>query len=209
MRGTRTLGLSILLSILLLAGGVSALPMMTIDVAGGDPADDVTADGTFSGPDVNGVMFWSLDQSQAIVEGGNQLGMLNSWTVSSKEDPYVTNNVNLTNTTGITQTYMATVLLPIPATAYNAVISSSVGATITDSNGNNSMALNDDGFVAFYRGQVNGGTLLNLSPVPLTGANCSPFPNQPAAARPTPTASRSWPPARASRTTSRSCCASR
>ncbi len=164
------------------AGTASALPTMTIDVAGGDPAQVVTGDGTFSGPDVNGVTFWSLDESQAIIEGGNQLGLLESWTVSSKDDPFVTNNITIQNTTNATQIYMATVFLPITAFNYNAVISSSVGASITDGGGgaaNNSMLLDDDGTNAFYRGQVNGTTVLTLSPVPMTTADCEPFPNQP------------------------------
>lgn len=176
----RTLGLVCLFSITLLAGAASALPTITIDVLDivGGP-EDVTGDGTFSPlvPAPGQTYFWSLDQSQAIAEGG---GTLNSWTVSADEDAaYVTNNINLTNTDVVTHTYLATVVLPIPAFAYNSVVSSSVGVTITDSNANNSMLVGEEGGFTMYRGQINGATALSLALGPVTTANCSPFPNQP------------------------------
>lgn len=170
----RTLGLVCSFSILLLAGAASALPTITIDVLtiGGGP-QDVTADGTFTTPNPPGeVYFWALDEPQAIAEGG---GLLNSWTVSAKEDPYVTNNVNLTNTTGLTHTYLASVVLPTGGDAYNSIISSSVGVTVTDSDGNSVMSLQENGF-SMYRGQINGVTALPLTLGPLTTANCQPFP---------------------------------
>ncbi len=170
----RTLGLVCSFS-MLLAGAASALPTITIDVLDivGGP-QDVTADGTFNTPNPPGqVYFWALDASQAIAEGG---GQLNSWTVSAKEDPFVTNNVNLTNTDNVSHIYLASVLLPTGGDAYNSIISSSVGVTITDSNGNNSMLIAEEGGIPMYRGQINGVTELGLPLGPLTTADCQPFP---------------------------------
>jgi hypothetical protein len=171
-----------LFGLLLLAGAASALPTISIDVLpGGAGPQDVTPDGTFTTPNPPGeVYFWSLDAPEAITEC---CGFLNSWTVSAKEglnSPpttgiYVTNNINLTNTDTVAHTYLATVVLPISGTNYNAIKPSSVGATITDSNGNNSMALSEDG-ASFYRGQINGVTALSLSVGPLSTADC-PFPS--------------------------------
>ena len=47
---------------------------------------------------------------------------ITGWTASLDIDPFVSNNVTVTNTSGVTQTSVATVLLAIPAFAYGTVI---------------------------------------------------------------------------------------
>jgi hypothetical protein len=122
---------------------------------------------------VNGVPVWSLTGDYAVQ---NEFDVT-SWTASLKVDPFVTNNITVTNTSGVTQTFVATVLLPIPAFAYNTVINSSVGVTATDSNGDGTLSFANFGATPIYQGLVNLGSVLPLNPafpvpVPLTVASC-------------------------------------
>ncbi|MGH9203114.1 MAG: hypothetical protein ACRD2A_17955, partial [Vicinamibacterales bacterium] len=145
------------------------------------PMVDVT-DGYTGPPDENGVARWWLGATEAnpysITIDGQELGRITNWTASLKEDPFVTNNINITNTTAFNIVYIASVIMPIPAFAYDEIVFSSVGVTATDSNGDNIMLVDEDGGLAFYRGRVNGVTLLSLTPpaIPITTADCSPTP---------------------------------
>src|SRR5262249_27651515 len=93
--------------------------------------------------------------------------------------PAVSNNITIENTTNATHTYLATVVLPIPAAAYDSVINSSVGVTFTDGGsgaGDNSLLLQENGG-AMDQGQINGSTVLPLNLGPYTTADCSPNPS--------------------------------
>jgi hypothetical protein len=83
----------------------------------------------------------------------------------------------VTNNTGVTQTFIATVLLPIPAFNYNEVVFSSLGVTATDSNGDGTLNFAQSGATPIYQGTVNGSTVLPLNPLinPITLADCLPF----------------------------------
>jgi hypothetical protein len=97
-----------------------------------------------------------------------------SWSTTYELDPFVTNNIVLTNTMAVPQNYILSVALPIPAFAYQTVVASSVGVTATDSNGDNSLSVTS---TALYTGTVNGNPELTLlDPVSLGIANCLPFP---------------------------------
>lgn len=133
-----------------------------------------------------GIQNWSLSQPVFVFDDaplglvdpeGLATAKINSWTVSLKTDPFVTNNINVTNTSAFTQIFIATVTLPIPAFDYSEVVFSSVGVTATDSDGDGSLLVDIDGGIPFYRGRVDGVTLLPLTPpaVPITTADCSPF----------------------------------
>ncbi len=137
--------------------------------------------GYTSPPDEAGVAHWTMGAARTIEIGGETFGQITSWTADLKEDPFITNNINITNDTEFTIVYNAIVSMPLAAFAYNAIVNSSVGVTATDSDGNNIMLVDEDGGLAFYRGRVNGGTLLSLTPpaIPITTADCSPFPNDP------------------------------
>jgi hypothetical protein len=101
---------------------------------------------------------------------------INSWSSVYDVDPFVTNNISLTNNSAVAQTFIVSVALPIPAFAYDRAIFSSVGITATDSNGNGALSVSS---LALYEGQVNGGTVLSLlDPLSLTQADCS-FPGGP------------------------------
>jgi hypothetical protein len=101
---------------------------------------------------------------------------INSWSSAYDVDPFVTNNVSLTNNSAVAQTFIVSVAIPIPAFNYDRAIFSSVGITATDSNGNGALSVSS---LALYEGQVNGGTVLSLlDPLSLTQASCS-FPGGP------------------------------
>ena len=102
---------------------------------------------------------------------------INSWSSQYLVDPQITNNVNITNTGGVPQAYILSVAIPISAFAYNAAVFSSVGFSVTDSNGAGGLSVTSP---IFYTGTVNGGsTLTLLDPVSISAANCSPFPSTP------------------------------
>lgn len=148
------------------AGALTFPPTITFDVGGGGGVQ-VNSMGT--GVDTGAVRTWTLN-GPTTLEGVS----IDSWSVQLKEDPYVTNNIVVTNTTAFTQTFVATVLLPIPAYAYDQVISSSVGITTTDSNGNGVLSFANNGATPIYQGTVNGVPVLTLNPpgLPLTTASC-------------------------------------
>jgi hypothetical protein len=180
---------SALLSVLVLVGFAPALgsaapvyqigaslDLQAIDI----PLSEVTG-GYISPPDSDGAMHWWLGASStnpySIDVAGVELGQITRWTADLKEDPYVTNNINITNNTAFNIVYVATVSMPIPAFAYDTIVNSSVGVTATDSDAFNDMLVDLDGTVPFYQGRVNAVTILSLTPpaVPITTADC-PFP---------------------------------
>lgn len=132
--------------------------------------------GTLTPANADGVAFWSLDQPVSILEAGQAIARIDSWDVELKEDPYVRNNVNVTNTSAFTQAYIVTVAMPIPPYSYDRVINSSLGITATDSDGNDALLINLAG-ANFYRGRVDNVTKLTLDPanLPITTADC-PYP---------------------------------
>ena len=101
---------------------------------------------------------------------------INSWVSAYDTDPFVTNNISLTNNSGVAQTFIISAALPIAAFNYDKAVFSSVGVTATDSNGNGSLSVTS---LALFEGFINtpAAQLSLLDPVSLTQANCSPFPN--------------------------------
>jgi hypothetical protein len=170
----RSLALAAAAAIGLRAGAASASHIVWFDVLGGAAGTEAGQWGTETTSD--GVDMWSLD-APIVLEGVE----ISNWTTAAKPDPYVTNNIVVTNNTLATQTFIATVLLPIPAFNYDAIVFSSVGVTVTDSNGNNVLSFANSGATAIYQGLIDGTSALNLNPpnVPLTTADCSPFPGTP------------------------------
>ena len=142
--------------------------------------EDLSGLGTLTAPNAEGVAFWSLDQPTSIVEGGQAVARIDSWNIALKEDPFVQNNVNVTNTSAYTQVYIVSVAMPIPAYGYDKVIYSSVGVTATDGDGNNALLIDVAG-ASFYNGRVDNISKLTLDPpnLPITTADCTPFPNTP------------------------------
>jgi hypothetical protein len=136
--------------------------------------------GTLTPQDAEGVAYWSLDGPISIVENGEAFARIDSWDVALKEDPYVQNNVNVTNTSAYTQVFIVSVLMPIPAFNYDRVIYSSVGVSGTDNDANNALLIDVAG-ANFYQGRVDTVTKLTLDPpgLPINTSDCTPFPNMP------------------------------
>ena len=158
------------------AGSAAALtytPTVTVGRVGGTTWDmlapETGASYTLSAPDSEGVQTWELTapfvRPNYTVDG---------WTIDLKEDPFVTNNITITNNSGVTSTFVATVILPIPAFAYNTVINSSVGVTYTDSNGDGILYFDIAPATTIYNGFVGfpaSTSLLTMNPiVPLPGS---------------------------------------
>lgn len=188
---TLFLSSSLFLIACLATSAAQAVPMMLIDVPGGDPAQDLFGDGTCSG-DPNcegaGVQFWQLDGAPVdLIEGGNPFGRVMSWTASLQDgtdgsDPFVFTGITIHNNTTANQQYVVEVVLPLAvATPYNnnsgslvlSLTDSNGAATDRDTNGDGSgapiYAFVDqfDGFV--YRGNVDGSAELerNFAPIPV------------------------------------------
>jgi hypothetical protein len=149
------------------AGALTYTPTVTVGREGGTTWDMLAAETgaayTLSEPDDQGVQTWQL--TSAFVKSAYTV---DAWTIELKEDPFVTNNIVITNTSGVTSTFVATVLLPIPAFAYNAVISSSLGVTYTDSNGDGVLYFDVAPASTIYNGFVGfpaSTSLLTMNPI--------------------------------------------
>src|SRR5215469_6187520 len=94
---------------------------------------------------------WTL--TNPFVQTG--LYTVKSWTATLKTDPFVTNNVVVTNNQATTQTFIATVTLPIPAFSFSQIVGSSVGVTVTDSNGDGVVTVSSVTPNGIYSGTVN------------------------------------------------------
>jgi hypothetical protein len=159
-------------ALLLQAGSAAALtytPTVTVGRVGGtiwDMLDPNVAASTLSDPDENGVQEWNL--SGPFAPGSGTVYRVDSWQIELKEDPFVSNNVSITNLSGVTQTFVATVLLPIPAFAYNTVIASSVGVSYTDTNGDGALYFDIAPASTIYNGFVGfpaSTSLLAMNPI--------------------------------------------
>lgn len=162
--------LSVSFLALIQAGSAVALtytPTVTIGRVGGTTWDMLApatgASYTLTEPDANGVQTWDL--TAPFVLPNYTVG---DWTIDLKEDPFVTNNLTITNTSGLTSTFVATVILPIPAFAYNTVVASSVGVTYTDSNGDGVLYFDIAPATTIYNGFVGfpvSTSLLTMNPI--------------------------------------------
>ena len=161
------------------ANAIETLPSIFFDIEGGNSATEVSAYGTGETSfqsDSNGITSeiytWTLDSALTI-----ENMRIESWTMGFKPDPWVTNNLYVTNTSTTNQTFSISALLGIPAFSYNEVINSSMGVTATDSNGDGNLYFDAFTGSRVYRGSANGLSLLEMDPnnpnaLPLTTADC-------------------------------------
>jgi hypothetical protein len=159
------------------AGAATIAPTVTIGIAGSGTTADLGPLGTLviEGPNTGS---WDLNAPWQSYQAGYEY-VVNSWAADLDVDPFVINNVSVTNTSGSIQTFIATVLLPIPAFPYNTVINSSVGVTTTDSNGDGVLLFDNSGATPIYTGTVNLAPIFTMNPVgpgtlPITIADCVP-----------------------------------
>jgi PEP-CTERM motif len=153
---------ALLIAGLLHAGAASAVSVI-VGLEGGTPwelTNPANASSTVSAPDpTTGAVTWSL--TAPFVKNSYRVDAMSA---QLKEDPFVTNNITLTNTTLNTQTFVVTVLLPVPAFNYNATIGSSIGVTVTDSNNSGAVTASSVASTGIYQGLVNGSTIITMMP---------------------------------------------
>jgi hypothetical protein len=151
---------------------------VTIAVAGGS---SYTLTGLGSATDLgDGEIGWTLNDSNG---GGSANGVwsvsgilqIGSWSATLKEDPFVTNNLVITNVSSVAQSFTATVTLPIPGGfSYNQIIDSSIAVTVTDTLTTLGGAAGDGATISsvsptgIYTGLINGSPALTLFPHPTT-----------------------------------------
>lgn len=96
----------------------------------------------------------ALDPSNPLTEAA--VGRINFWQSDLKVDPFVTNNFNFTNTSGGTALVNFSTTLPIPGGFdYTQIVDSSIGITVTDSNGNAVATVTENGSNPIYSGRIN------------------------------------------------------
>jgi hypothetical protein len=166
---------SLILAALLLPSAGFAMPIINLEVVGGSGPSNINPLGTSVLNEGGDVTTWTL--TDAVTIDGVRI---DGWSAQLKDDPFVTNNITVTNTSLTTQSFIATVLLPIPLFAFNEVINSSVGVTATDSDGNGTLLFGNTGATPIFQGTATFNsviTILSLNPntpatLPLTTASC-------------------------------------
>ena len=162
---------SLLLAVLVALGVAGPASAVTISIQVGEAeAVEYQADGNTVVDEESGTTLWWLtaDVNNPVEGVGYEI---TGWTAALKEDPFATNNISITNTTNATQTFIIGLLLPIPAFAYDATVASSLGVTVTDSNGLGGATVASVSPDGIYSGTVNGGTILTLMP-DVTSISC-------------------------------------
>ena len=178
-RRSLILGLSLGLWLVAVASPASALGIagydMQIAVQGQNVGlgDLVTAKDVGWTPATNGGTYTLKAPVSVGLDSNNQpVFSIDSWTSQVDVDPFVTNNLNVTNTSGLTQTFVITVTLPIvpqtPATA----MSGSVGITLTNTTGSATLA---DAGTAVYTALIDGGSVQTLKNPAYTLTCIAPF----------------------------------
>jgi hypothetical protein len=165
----RRFALSLFAAVLLLASSAQALPYHMWVNLGGNYADDTTLPLTFT-PDTYGGT-WVLNGPVV-----DPKGTVLSWNSVYDTDPFVTNNVSLINTTGVTQTYIVGVTSPIVPQLPSTLMSGSIGITITNDPLGSATLTSTPG-LAVYRAFIDGvavGATAELAPDPYS-LSCGAF----------------------------------
>ncbi len=85
-----------------------------------------------------------------------------SWDMTVDIDPFVNGVFGLTNNTGVTQTFILNVTLPIIPVAPSSLIGGSVGGSITDANADGTATVASSGATALFTGEIDGGGILSI-----------------------------------------------
>jgi hypothetical protein len=118
-------------------------------------------------PDIDGdTGYYHLDD---VTLGG--VAFVDSWDSSYDIDPFVTNNFNVTNISGVTQIFEIVVTLPVVPTGPQTLMTGSIGLSVTNT-ASGGAALADTG-VAVYRAQIDGSTEQTLFD-PAFSLGCAP-----------------------------------
>lgn len=104
---------------------------------------------------------------------GNGYYTVNSWSSTWDTDPFVTNNFNVTNNSGVPLIFDVTVTSPVVVTGPQTAMSGSVGITLTNTTG--SATLTDASGISVYQALIDGGTVRTLFDPVYTQTCPSPF----------------------------------
>jgi hypothetical protein len=86
--------------------------------------------------------------------------------ISGNVDPFTSLNYAITNNAAVTLLFTVSVTLPISAQGPTTLHGGSMGATLTDANNNGSATVSTVSGMPFYRGQIDGATVLSIYPDP-------------------------------------------
>jgi hypothetical protein len=104
---------------------------------------------------------------------GHGLYTVNSWTSAWDSDPFVTNNVNVTNNTAGTLIFDVTVTSPVVLTGPLTAMSGSVGITLTNTTG--TALLDNSVAAAIYSALIDGSSVRTLFDPPYSLTCTPPF----------------------------------
>jgi hypothetical protein len=164
-----------LAGVLAISGSAGAIPIgttVTLQVGSTDYALAGLGSVTEIGPNLS---FWQMNDvnggSAGLWNDPGNIVRIDGFSSLLDTDPFVLNNMTITNISSVKQTFTATVFLPIsPGAPYDQIIDSSIGIGITDSittldglepDGASIASVGPDGI---YSGQINGATALTLFP---------------------------------------------
>lgn len=100
---------------------------------------------------------------------------VNNWNLFLDPDPTVSNSIVVTNNSGVTQTFLFAVTLPIaPSFGAPSFIKGSVTGGATDNNGNG-VTLATSGGLSLYRALIDGGVVRTLHDDPFSTSNPAAF----------------------------------
>lgn len=85
-----------------------------------------------------------------------------SWDMTVDVDPFVNGVFGLTNNSGVTQTFILNVTLPILPVAPSSLIGGSVGGSVTDANNDGTATVANSGATALFTGEIDGGGVLSI-----------------------------------------------
>lgn len=85
-----------------------------------------------------------------------------SWDMTVDVDPFVNGVFGLTNNSGVTQTFILNVTLPILPVAPSSLIGGSVGGSVTDANNDGTATVASSGATALFTGEIDGGGVLSI-----------------------------------------------
>ena len=103
---------------------------------------------------------------------GHGLYTVNEWTSEWDTDPFVTNNLNVTNNSAFTMTFDVTVISPVVLTGPQTAMSGSIGITLTNTTGTAQL---DDAGAAIYRALIDGSVVRSLLPAAYALSCANPF----------------------------------
>ena len=154
-------------------GGVAAICLASPSVAGAvtigpDVQIEVGVEGNtmILRPTVNDSVVASIttiNENQFDLDGQMNTGDWDlTWDMTVDIDPFVNGVFGLTNNTGVTQTFILNVTLPILPVNPSSLIGGSVGGSVTDANFDGTATVANSGATSLFTGEIDGGGVLSI-----------------------------------------------